>query len=262
MNGTPNQNIMETPTLENPADILKDHPVVSRSQWIAARKALLAEEKELTRRRDALNAKRRALPWVKVDKNYVFEGPDGPVSLADLFDGRSQLIVYHFMFGPGDEEGCPGCSFICDHVDAARQHFEHGDVSFAAVARAPLAEFQSFKNRMGWKFPWVSSAGSDFNFDFHVSYTPEQIASGEVEYNYSTIKPWGEEAHGISVFHRNDAGEIFHTYSCYARGGEQALGTFMFMDLTPLGRNEESTMNWIRLHDRYDDGKKSCCGVD
>lgn len=253
---------MNTSTLENPSATLANHPVVSREEWLAARKVLLAEEKDLTRRRDALNAKRRALPWVKLDKNYVFEGPDGPVTLGDLFDGRSQLIVYHFMFGPGDEEGCPGCSFICDHVDAARQHFEHRDVSFAAIARAPLADFEPYKKRMGWKFPWVSSAGSDFNFDFHVSYTPEQVASGEVEYNYAKIEPWGQEAHGISVFHRNEAGEIFHTYSCYGRGGEQALGTFMFMDLTPLGRNEEGTMSWLRRHDRYDEAPAHCCGCD
>lgn len=252
---------MSTTTTDIPtARDLKGHPVVSREQWLAARRKLLAQEKELTRQRDALCATRRELPWVKVEKNYVFEGPDGPVTLADLFDGRSQLIVYHFMFGPGWKEGCPGCSFLCDHVDAARQHFEHRDVAFAAVSRAPLAEFAPFKKRMGWKFRWVSSAASDFNFDYHVSYTPEEIASGKVNYNFGTIEPWGEEAHGTSVFYKDDAGEIFHTYSCHARGCEEALGTFMFMDLTPLGRNEESTMNWIRHHDRYETSAESCCG--
>jgi predicted dithiol-disulfide oxidoreductase (DUF899 family) len=250
---------MSTTLLEAPEN-LAGHPVVSREEWTAARRNLLAQEKELTRRRDALCAARRDLPWVKVDQDYVFEGPDGPVRLADLFDGRSQLIVYHFMFGPGWKEGCTGCSFVCDHVDAARRHFEQRDVSFVAVSRAPLAEFAPFKQRMGWKFRWVSSAGSDFNFDYHVSFTPEQIASGQVEYNYGTIEPWGEEAHGTSVFYKNAAGEIFHSYSSYARGCEQALGTFMFMDLTPKGRNEESTMNWIRHHDRYETAADGCCG--
>ncbi len=249
-------------TIEEKPGSLTDHPVVSRGEWLAARKKLLAEEKELTRRRDRLCAARRALPWMKVEKDYIFQGPRGPVSLADLFDGRSQLIVYHFMFGPGWEEGCTGCSFISDHVDAARRHFEHRDVSFAAVSRAPLEEFTPFKKRMGWTFPWVSSAGSDFNFDYGVSYTPEQVASGQVDYNYGIIEPWGEEAHGISVFYKNEAGEIFHTYSCYARGAEETLGTFMFMDLTPKGRNEENTMNWIRHHDRYEDTAHSCCGCD
>jgi predicted dithiol-disulfide oxidoreductase (DUF899 family) len=250
---------MSTTLLEAPGN-LAGHPVVSREEWTAARRNLLAQEKELTRQRDALCAARRDLPWVKVDKDYVFDGPDGPVRLADLFDGRSQLIVYHFMFGPGWKEGCSGCSFVCDHVDAARQHFEQRDVSFVAVSRAPLAEFAPFKQRMGWKFRWVSSAGSDFNFDYHVSFTPEQIAAGQVEYNYGTIEPWGEEAHGTSVFYKNAAGEIFHTYSSYARGCEQALGTFMFMDLTPKGRNEESIMNWIRHHDRYESAADGCCG--
>ena len=238
---------------------LTNHPVVSRDAWLAAHKELLAREKALTRERDALCAARRELPWVKVDKAYVFEGPDGPATLADLFDGRRQLIVYHFMFGPGWEEGCPGCSFLCDHVDAARRHFEHGGASFAAVSRAPLAEFTPFKQRMGWNFAWVSSAGSDFNFDFGVSFTPEQVASGKVHYNYGVIEPWGEEAHGTSVFYKDEAGGIFHTYSSYARGCEQTAGALMFLDLVPLGRNEESTMSWVRHHDRYEDAA-ACCG--
>lgn len=250
----------ETPTLEKEAS-LADHPVVSREKWIAARKELLKKEKELYRTRDRLSAQRRELPWVKVDKNYVFEGPDGKVSLSDLFRGRSQLIIYHFMFGPGWKEGCDGCSFLCDHFDSARQHFEHRDVAFATVSRAPYAEFAGFKKRMGWQFPWVSSANNDFNYDYHVSFTEEQVAKGEANYNYAPETEAGE-SHGMSVFYKNDAGEIFHTYSTYARGGEEALTTFMMMDLTPKGRNEEGTMSWIRHHDKYgEDTERSCnCG--
>lgn len=243
----------------NPPPNLKDHPIVTRDEWLIARKELLSREKELMKSRDQLNAQRRELPWVKVRENYVFSGPDGPVSLADLFDGRSQLIVYHFMFGPGWEEGCDGCSFICDHVDSARQHFENRDVSFAAISRAPFAEFESFKKRMGWQFIWVSSAENNFNYDYHVSFTDEQIAAGTAFYNYEPVTEAGE-SHGISIFYKNEAGEIFHTYSTYARGGESLLGTFMFMDLTPKGRNEDGTMSWVRHHDRYDSVQRpSCC---
>ena len=175
---------MSTQTQEmEPAGTLREHPVVSREQWLAARKELLKQEKELYRTRDRLLARRRELPWVKVQKDYTFQGPDGAVTLADLFRGRSQLIVYHFMFGPGWQEGCDGCSFICDHVDSARRHFEHRDLAFAAVSRAPLAEFLPFKKRMGWEFPWVSSAESDFNYDYHVSFTPAEKATGKVDYN-------------------------------------------------------------------------------
>jgi len=248
----------QTPTLEREAS-LSDHPVVSREKWIEARKELLKKEKELYRTRDRICAERRELPWVKVDKNYVFEGPGGKVTLADLFRGRSQLIIYHFMFAPGWKEGCEGCSFLCDHFDSARQHFEHRDLAFAAVSRAPLAEFVGFKKRMGWQFPWVSSANNDFNYDYHVSFTEEQVAKGEAMYNYAPETETGE-SHGISVFYKNEAGEIFHTYSCYARGGEEAITTFMLMDLTPKGRNEESTMNWIRHHDKYDEATGSSCG--
>lgn len=235
-------------TLENPPA----HQVVSPDQWLAARRELLRQEKEFTRQRDRLCAARRELPWVKIDKDYVFQGPQGPLKLAALFAGRSQLIVYHFMFGPGARDGCGGCSFLCDHVDAARQHFEHRDVTFVAVSRAPLAEFTPFKQRMGWRFPWVSSFGSDFNYDFGVSFTEEQIAKGEAFYNYAPETEAGE-SHGISVFYRDEAGGIYHTYSCYARAAEEVLSTFMFMDLTPKGRNEEGTMSWIRHHDRYED---------
>jgi predicted dithiol-disulfide oxidoreductase (DUF899 family) len=247
--------------MEAPVD-LADHRVVTREEWLAARKALLKREKDYYRERDRIAAQRRELPWVKIGKDYIFEGPDGKVSLADLFRGRSQLIVYHFMFGPGWEEGCGGCSFLCDHVDSARQHFEHRDVAFAAVSRAPLAEFAHFKKRMGWKFPWVSSNGSDFNYDFGVSFTEEQVAQGQAFYNFAPETDTGE-SHGMSVFYKNEKGEIFHTYSCYARGGEEVLGTFMFMDLTPKGRNEESTMNWVRFHDQYDSEEKGCgCGKE
>ncbi len=241
---------------------MENHPVVSREEWLAARLRLLEKEKEHTRRRDALCAERRALPWVKVERNYIFHGPAGPLTLADLFAGRSQLIVYHFMFGPGWEEGCTGCSFICDHVDGARRHFEHRDVSFVAVSRAPLEEFLPFKRRMGWTFPWVSSAGGDFNYDYHVAFPKEQVEKGEkIYYNYQLRDPYGEDLHGISVFRKSTSGEIFHTYSCYARGGEETLGAFMFMDLTPLGRNEEDTMDWVRHHDRYGENAPAAgCG--
>lgn len=250
----------QTPTLEKEAS-LSDHSVVSREKWLAARKELLKKEKELYRSRDRLSAQRRELPWVKVDKEYVFDTPEGKKTLAELFRGRSQLIVYHFMFGPGAKEGCPGCSFLCDHVDSARLHFENRDVAFVAVSRAPLAEFTGFKKRMEWKFPWVSSAGSDFNYDYHVSFTEEQVAKGEATYNFAPETETGE-SHGISVFYKNGKGEIFHTYSCYARGGEEMIGTFMLMDLTPKGRNEESTMNWVKLHDQYDSAAtgENCCG--
>lgn len=241
------------------------HKVVSREEWLVARKALLRREKELTRLRDQICAERRALPWVRVEKDYVFEEPEGRVSLGDLFDGRSQLFIYHFMFGPGWSEGCDGCSFISDHVDAARQHFEHADLSFAAVSRAPWKELEPFKERMGWTFRWVSSAGSDFNYDFGVSFTPEQLAAGPVEYNYASCDMGFEDLHGESVFVRNDAGEIFHTYSSHARGGESLIGAFAFLDFVPKGRNETSTMDWVRHHDRYETSSTEstrCCSHD
>lgn len=233
-----------------------DHRVVSRDDWLAARKALLAKEKELTRLRDRLNAERRALPWVKIHKPYVFEGPDGRETLADLFQGRSQLIVQHFMLGPGWTEGCVGCSFSADHVDCARMHFEHHDVSFAAVSRAPLPEIEAFKRRMGWRFEWVSSHASDFNYDFHVSFRPEEIARGKVYYNYETRDFQSEELSGTSVFYKDRNGDLFHTYSTYGRGDELLIGAYNFLDLTPKGRNETGPRfdltDWVRHHDRYD----------
>lgn len=243
---------------------LQNHPVVSRDEWLAARRELLKEEKEVTRRIDRLSARRRALPWVKVEKEYVFATPDGKETLADLFGGRSQLIVYHFMFGPGWEEGCGGCSFLSDHFDGANLHLPHHDVTLLAVSRAPLAELLPFKKRMGWRFKWVSSHGSDFNFDFHASSSKEDLASGMIRYNFEQIDSAdaGEEHHGMSVFYRNGSGAIYHTYSCYARGVDILCNTHNFLDLTPKGRNEHGTMDWVRLHDRYQeapDRPDSCC---
>ncbi|HEX3440903.1 MAG TPA: thioredoxin family protein [Pseudolabrys sp.] len=241
------------------------HAVVSQSEWLAARRALLAKEKEVTRQRDELSRQRRALPWVKVDTNYVFEGPRGRMPLLDLFNGCSQLIIYHFMLGPGWPEGCPSCSFLADHFDGALPHLAQRDVSFAAVSRATMAEIAAFKKRMGWSFPWVSSNGNSFNRDFHVSFTPEQKAGGKVYYNYALTEFPSEEAPGLSVFAKNEAGEIFHTYSSYARGLDILVGAYNFLDLAPKGRDEDAlpwTMAWVRHHDRYGSApaKASCCG--
>ncbi len=225
--------------------------IVSRAEWLAARKEFLIKEKQLTRLRDQLSAERRKLPWMRVDKPYVFDGPHGKETLAELFDGRSQLLVYHFMLTPGSDHICEGCSFIADHVDAARMHFEHADLSFAAISRAPLTQIASVKERMGWRFRWLSSFGTDFNYDYGVSFTEEQVASGETDYNYGTTDYAAVDLHGTSVFAKNDAGGVFHTYSCYARGDEALIGAFQFLDLTPKGRNETSVMSWVRLHDEY-----------
>jgi predicted dithiol-disulfide oxidoreductase (DUF899 family) len=237
-----------------------EHPVVSREEWLTARMAHLEAEKALTRQRDKLLEERRALPWAKVGKDYVFEGPDGPVTLADLFGGRSQLFVQHFMFGPGWAEGCPSCSMMGDHVDGARQHFQQAELSFAAVSRAPYSAIEAFKKRMDWTFPWVSSAGNDFNFDYHVSFREEDLACGEAFYNYRTIDPGIDELPGISVFWKSAAGEVFHTYSAYARGLESLVGAFNFLDMVPKGRNEPNTiMEWVRHHDRYDTAAPASC---
>jgi predicted dithiol-disulfide oxidoreductase (DUF899 family) len=238
------------------------HRVASSQDWLVARKALLARERELTRLRDQISAERRALPWVKVAKTYLFETPGGNATLADLFDGRSQLAVYHFMLTPGSDHICDGCSFLADHVDAARMHFEHADLSFVAVSRAPLAQIEPLKRRMEWRFKWVSSSGSDFNYDYGVSFTEEQIAKGETNYNYGTT-PYAEvDLPGTSVFAKDEAGEVFHTYSTYTRGGEILLGALNWLDLTPKGRNETGIMSWVRLHDEYDGsrgGADACC---
>lgn len=237
-----------------------EHQIVSRDEWLKARKAHLEAEKELTRQRDKLMEQRRALPWVKVETDYVFDGPKSPVSLADLFDGRSQLMIQHFMLGPGWAEGCHGCSFMADHVDAARQHFEHADLSFAAVSRAPIDEIEAFKKRMGWRFQWVSSNKNSFNYDYHVSFPKEDVERGEVFYNYRSFDPGIDELPGCSVFAKNEAGEVFHTYSSYARGCEQLLGAFGFLDMVPKGRNEVTgIMDWVKLHDRYDDSAAAAC---
>ena len=229
-------------------------PVVSKDEWLAARRALLAKEKEATHLRDQVNAARLALPWVKVDKAYAFETPRGRKTLAELFDGRSQLIVYHFMLGPDWTAGCPGCSFLADHLDGALPHLEHHDVTLTAVSRAPLTKIAAYKARMGWRFPWASSHGSDFNFDYHVSFTKDDLADGKIFYNFSEMNAadGADELPGLSAFYTNDAGDIFHTYSSYARGPEDLIGTLMILDRAPKGRNESKTMNFVKRHDEYD----------
>jgi predicted dithiol-disulfide oxidoreductase (DUF899 family) len=232
---------------------MQHNPIVSREDWLAARKALLAKEKEATHLRDSLNAERLALPWVKVEKTYVFETPQGKQTLADLFNGRRQLIVDHFMLGPGWSAGCPGCSFLADHLDGALPHLGHHDVSLVAVSRAPLAEIEAYKKRMGWHFPWVSSFGGDFNYDYNVSFTQGDLATGKVFYNFTETSSANahDELPGLSTFYRDEAGNVFHTYSAYARGMEDMIGTLMFLDRAPLGRNEKSTMDFVKRHDEY-----------
>lgn len=237
--------------------------IVSREVWLEARRKLLAREKEATHLRDSINAERLALPWVKVDKAYVFDTPTGEKTLADLFDGRSQLIVYHFMLGPDWEAGCPGCSFLADHLDGALPHLDHHDVSLVAVSRAPLEKVGAYKTRMGWKFPWFSSFANDFNFDYHVSFSKEQLAGETIFYNFTDMDPseGHDELPGLSAFYKDDAGNIFHTYSSYARGPEELIGTLMILDRAPKGRNEDGTMSFVRRHDEYAESPKaqSCC---
>jgi predicted dithiol-disulfide oxidoreductase (DUF899 family) len=236
------------------------HPVVSREEWLVARKQLLVKEKEFTRLHDQLRSERRALPWVRVDENYVFDTTEGKATLVDLFNGRSQLLVYHFMLTPGSDHLCEGCSFISDHVDAARMHFEHNDLSFVAISRAQIDQIESVKKRMGWRFKWVSSYNNNFNYDYHVSFTKEQIASGHTNYNYGTSNYASEDLSGESVFYKGESGEVFHTYSCYARGDELLIGAYNFLDLTPKGRNETNIMDWVRLHDEYDSVERAESG--
>ena len=240
-----------------------NHDIVSREEWLHARKALLSLEKEETKLRDWVRAERLALPWVKVEKTYTFETPDGPKTLADLFDGRSQLIVYHFMYGPDWEAGCPGCSFMADHIDGMLPHLNNHDVTMIAVSRAPLEKLQAYKRRMGWTFPWYSSFGSDFNFDYHVSFTGEELAGGTVTYNFGAIDAADahDELPGLSAFFRDEDGGVYHTYSDYARGGEEALGTLMILDRAPKGRNETGTLSFVKRKDEYADAPKaqSCC---
>jgi predicted dithiol-disulfide oxidoreductase (DUF899 family) len=228
--------------------------VVSREEWLKARLKLLAAEKEFTGQRDALTRRRMAMPWERVDKSYRFEGPNGALSLADLFDGRSQLIVYHFMLGPDWEEGCKSCSFWADNFNGIPIHLNHRDVTFTVVSRAPLAKINDYKKRMGWSFPWVSSHGSEFNFDYHVSFTPEQIAQGKAYYNYEVRPNTLSDQVGISVFYNNERSEVFHTYSCYARGVDMLNGAYHYLDLAPKGRDEDGlkfSMEWVRRHDQY-----------
>jgi predicted dithiol-disulfide oxidoreductase (DUF899 family) len=238
---------------------MQQHRIVTREEWLAARKQLLAQEKELTRHRDRVAAARRALPWVKVEKTYNFATKEGQKSLADLFDGRSQLLVYHFMLTPGSDHICNGCALLSDHIDAARQHFENADLSFVAISRATLSQILPVKKRMGWHFRWASSGGTSFNYDYGVSFTKAQVASGKVGYNYETTDYSGEDLHGTSVFAKNDAGDVFHTYSTFARGAETLAGAFNYLDLVPKGRNESGTMSWVRLHDEYDAPEAAAC---
>ena len=242
-----------------------NHPVVSRDRWLAERKTLLARERELTHPRDQIARERRALPWVRIDKDYSFDTAEGRRTLAQLFEGRRQLLVQHFMLGPGWEQGCPSCSYMADHTDGMTPHLAQRGVSFVAISRAPLAEIERFRRRMGWRFLWVSSNGSDFNFDFHVSFRPEEMARGKVDYNFVKTAFPSEEAPGISVFFKDDAGQVFHTYSTYGRGVEVMMGAYSLMDLTPKGRDEDElahTMEWVRHHDRYEPAPAaaaSCC---
>lgn len=233
---------------------IRQHPVVSHEQWLAARVALLAEEKAFSRARDELNRHRRALPWERVDEPYAFDGPDGRQTLDDLFEGRRQLIVYHFMFAPEWSEGCKHCSFWADNFDALGVHLNQRDTTFVAISRAPLATLDAFKRRMGWRFKWVSSAPSDFNFDYNVSFRPAEMSSGSGYYNYESGER-GSDREGASVFYRGEDGSIYHTYSTYARGIDLLNTTYNFLDLTPKGRDEEhlsAPQAWVRYHDRYD----------
>lgn len=243
---------MNTTTTDAPT---VNHPVVSSDRWLNERKTLLAREKELTRLHDQIARERRALPWVRVEKDYVFDTPEGKRSLADLFEGRSQLVVQHFMFTPGREEGCERCSYMADHTDGALAHLAQRDVTLVAISRAPLADIERFRKRMGWQFKWVSSGDNDFNYDFDVSFKPEDLAKGEVYYNYRKQSYQDPDAPGISVFYKDDAGEVYHTYSTYGRGVEVMMHTYKLLDLTPKGRQEEDladTMEWVRHHDRYE----------
>ena len=235
---------------------MQNHKVVSREEWLVARKEHLAKEKEFTRLRDKLSQDRRELPWVKVEKEYRFDGPKGKETLPDLFAGRSQLIIYHFMYGPDWAEGCPGCSFWADNFNGIIIHLNHRDINLVAVSRAPLDKLEAYKKRMGWSFKWVSSFGSDFNRDYHVSFTPDEMKKGEMFHNFRIGKFPVEEAPGISVFYKNQPGDVFHTYSCYSRGLDMLNGAYHYMDLVPKGRDEDAlphSMSWLRRHDRYNE---------
>ncbi len=235
---------------------MRPHKVVSAAEQLEARKAFLTKEKELTKLRDQLSQECRQLPWVKVDKEYLFDGPDGQETLADLFGTRSQLIVYHFMYHPSWEEGCPSCSFWADNFNGIIVHLNHRDVSMVAISKAPLKQLKAYKKRMGWRFKWLSSYDNDFNRDYNVSFTTEELAKGEVYYNYKMGAFPSEEAPGVSVFYKDEHGVIFHTYSTYARGLDMLNGAYHYLDIVPKGRDEEDlpwTMAWLRRHDSYED---------
>jgi predicted dithiol-disulfide oxidoreductase (DUF899 family) len=235
---------------------MQNHQVVSREAWLVARKEFLAKEKEFTRLRDQLSQQRRELPWVKVEKEYIFDGPNGKETLAELFAGRSQLLIYHFMFGPSWEEGCQHCSFWADNFNGIPVHLNHRDVTMIAVSHAPLSKLAAYQKRMGWTFKWVSSSETDFNYDYHVSFTPEEMEKGEMYYNYEVRKVPREESVGISVFCKDKDGNIFHSYSCYARGVDMLNGAYHYLDLVPKGRDEAGlsfAQAWVRRHDQYDD---------
>ena len=240
---------------------------VTREQWLDARLDLLAAEKDLTRHGDRVARLRRELPWVEIDTAYEFEGPEGRVALGDLFGARRQLLVQHFMLGPDWEEGCKGCSYMADHVDGMLVHLAQRDTAFVAVSRAPYARIERFRRRMGWRFPWVSSHGSSFNYDFGVSFTPEQVAAGPLPYNYGEWPLSGEDWPGVSVFIRDESGRVFHSYSTYGRGVEVMMGAYRMLDLTPLGRGERedapNKMEWVRHHDRYEElpASEPCCAA-
>ena len=241
-----------------------DQKVVSKSEWLRACTDFLAKEKELTRLSDELARERRELPYTRVDKNYVFDGPQGKVSLAELFGGRSQLATYHFMFGPDWVEGCPGCSYVTDHMNGALEHLRARDVSLVLVSRASKEKLAAFEKRMGWHIPWVSSGSCDFNFDFGISFTKEAVASGAKAYNFGSGAPHGEENPGMSFFCKDSTGAILHTYSTFGRGLEAVLGTYAILDRAPKGRDESgpSPMSWVRHHDKYEptsQGAASCC---
>jgi predicted dithiol-disulfide oxidoreductase (DUF899 family) len=256
-----------SPNPSAPSLALENHPVVTRAAWLEARKALLEKEKSALRAHDALMEERRALPWVKVEKDYAFVTPDGRKTLGELFEGRSQLIIYHFMLGPDWEEGCSGCSFLVDHIDGPLVHLNHHDVSVTVVSRAPLEEILRFKSRMGWKFPWVSACETDFNFDYHVSASQDDKARGKMVYNFEEADLEVDELPGVSVFYKDPGGTVYHTYSSYSRGPEPLIGAYSFLDLTPKGRNENGPHfnlgDWVKHHDRYTDMPEagtSCCG--
>ena len=250
---------MKIETLETDKSEVNPSKVVSEAEWLVARKDLLTWEKELTRLGDEVSRHRRELPWVRVKKQYAFDGPNGQETLTDLFDSRSQLIIYHFMFGPDWEEGCKSCSYLADHFDGANWHLPHRDVSFVAISRASLPKLEAYKKRMGWRFKWLSSYGNDFNFDYHVSFTKEDEKKNEAYYNYGKGEFITDELPGLSVFCKDENGEVFHTYSTYARGLDILVGAYNFLDLVPKGRDEDHldfTMEWVRRHDEYETANK------